>query len=165
MREHFANAGPANGRGHGTAESSGATALVRGTARLFAAMGYRVLAELPLGNGRRADVIAVGREGRIAIVEVKSSLADFRADGKWREYVPYCDEFYFAVAVDFPRSVLPLEVGVIIADAYQGAIVREAPLRPIRPARRKALLLRFGRTAAARLQALLDPHAGAKRAR
>lgn len=46
---------------------------------------------------------------------------------------------------------------MIVADAYGGAIVRPPmATAPLAAARRKALTLRFARTAAARLGTLLD---------
>jgi hypothetical protein len=125
--------------------------LARGVARLLDALGYRVLTEFPLSNRRRADLIGLDRQGRFVIVEIKSSLADFRADGKWPEYRPWCDAFYFAVSAPSLMQVLPADVGVIVADAYEAALVRGAPEHPLAAARRKALMVRFGRTAAGRL--------------
>ena len=124
--------------------------VTRGAARLLADMGYAPLLEVCLPNGRRADVMALGRKGDIVIVEVKSSLEDFRVDRKWHEYLPYCDQFAFAVAPEFPRHVLPEEPGLIVADGFGGAVVRDAPLTPLAPARRKALTIAFGRLAAMR---------------
>lgn len=140
--------------------AAGSPAITRGVCRLFGDIGYRVVVELPLGNGRRVDVAAVDRLGAIAIVEVKASVADFRSDGKWREYRPFCDRFYFAVAPTFPWHVLPDDVGIVVADAFQGVVVRDAPEHAMPAARRKAVTLRFARTAAARLQGLLDRAAG-----
>lgn len=138
----------------------GSLGIARGVCRLFGDIGYRVIVELPLGNGRRVDVAAVDRAGGIAIIEVKASVADFRSDGKWREYRPYCDRFYFAVAPAFPWHVLPDDVGIVVADAFQAVIVRDAPEHALHAARRKAVTLRFARTAAARLQGLLDRPTG-----
>ena len=115
-----------------------------------------MLAELPLGNGRRADLAAIDRRGTIRLVEIKSCRADFRADRKWRAYLDYCDRFYFAVASGFPRDLLPADEGLILADRFGGEIVREATVRALGPARRKAMLIRFGRVAASRLHGLLD---------
>ena len=112
---------------------------------------------MPLGNGRRADILAVGRDGEIWIVEIKSSIADFRADQKWPEYRDYCDALLFAVAPDFPSDILPADTGLILADAYAGEVVREAPRHPLSPARRKALTLSIARMAAMRLHARIDP--------
>ena len=123
-------------------------AVTRGAARLMGALGYAPLLEVGLPNGRRADVMALGPRGELAICEVKSGLEDFRADRKWREYQPYCDAFYFAVSPDFPQEILPDEPGLIVADAFGGAIVRPAPQAPLAPARRKALTLAFARLAA-----------------
>ncbi|MGF1641339.1 MAG: MmcB family DNA repair protein [Rhodospirillales bacterium] len=135
----------------------GAAGLARGVARLLEGLGCRVLIEFPLGNGRRVDVAGLDRRGAFTVVEIKASLADFRADDKWPEYLGFCDRFYFAVASDFPLSVLPDDAGLIVADAYQGAVVRPAPPLALHAARRKALTIRFARTAAARLHGLLDP--------
>jgi len=123
------------------------SAVTRVAARLFEAFGYAPLLEVGLPNGRRADIMALGPRGQIAIAEVKSSLEDFRVDLKWPEYLPYCDAFYFAVAPEFPREILPEGPGLIIADGFGGAIVGDAPASPLAPARRRALLLAFARLA------------------
>ncbi len=133
--------------------------IVRGTARHFQELGFAVVAELPLANGRRADLAALGRDGSLVIVEVKSGLADLAADHKWPDYLAFCDRFYFAVDLDFPRERLPEDAGLVLADDYGAEIVREPANRPLAAARRKAMTLRFARTAATRLQALLDPDA------
>jgi hypothetical protein len=124
--------------------------VTRGAARLLTALGYAPLAEVSLPNGRRADLMALGPKGQIFIVEVKSCLDDFRVDAKWQEYEPYCDAFAFAVPPEFPREVLPEEPGLIVADRFGGAVLREARAVPLAGARRKALTLAFGRLAALR---------------
>lgn len=125
-------------------------AVTRGAARLLSALGYAPLAEVTLPNGRRADLMALGPKGEIFIVEVKSGVEDFRTDAKWPEYQPYCDAFAFAVAPEFPREILPDAPGLIVADGFGGAILREAPVAPLAGARRKALTLAFARLAALR---------------
>lgn len=127
------------------------TAVVtRGALRLLVDMGYAPLAEVTLPNGRRADLMAVGAKGEILIVEVKSGIEDFRVDLKWPEYRPYCDAFAFAVGPEFPREILPEEPGLIVADGFGGAVLREPPAVPLAGARRKALTLAFARLAAMR---------------
>ena len=138
----------------------GAAAIARGAGRLLTEMGYAVLAEFPLVNGRRVDLAGLDRGGRFSVVEVKSSVADFRSDGKWREYLAFADAFYFAVDAAFPRDRIPDDVGLIVADAYEGAVVRAAAEGTMNAARRRAQTLRFARTAAARLGAATDPRAG-----
>jgi hypothetical protein len=134
-----------------------AAGIWRGAARRLVDEGHAVLAELPLGNRRRADLVAIDRAATITIVEVKSGRADFLADRKWQAYLGFCDRFYFAVERDFPLALLPDTEGLIIADRFAGEIVREAPLRPLNAARRKAMLLRFARLAATRLHTLANP--------
>jgi len=137
--------------------------ILRGVSRLMVESGLMPIAEFILPDGRRADVAALDREGRITIVEIKSSLADFRSDRKWPEYADYCDSFFFAVKPDFPREVLPEDCGLILADRYGGETVRPAKPAPALPgARRKALTLRFARTAAMRLEVCADPLLGAR---
>jgi len=124
--------------------------VTRGAARLMADMGYAPLLEVCLPNGRRADVMALGPRGEIAICEVKSGVEDYRVDRKWHEYAPFCDAFYFAVTPEFPEGILPDEPGLIVADGFGGAVVREAPNQMLAPARRKALTLAFARLGAMR---------------
>ncbi|MGH7022957.1 MAG: DNA repair putative endonuclease MmcB [Caulobacteraceae bacterium] len=126
------------------------TAVTRGAARLVTDLGFAPLLEVGLPNGRRADIMAISPRGQLLIVEVKSGLEDFRADRKWGEYLPFCDAFYFAVAPEFPADILPPEPGLIVADAFDGAVVREAPASPLVGARRKALTIAFARLAAMR---------------
>ena len=114
--------------------------------------------EFTLPNGRRLDVAAISDAGEIAAVEIKVSLADFRADEKWPEYLEYCDRYYFAVPDGFPAEVLPSAFGLIVADRFGAAIVREAPHTPVAAARRKSLLIKFARTAAERFARAGDPH-------
>lgn len=124
--------------------------VTRGAARLLMDMGYAPLLEVCLPNGRRADVMALGPKGDIVIVEVKSGIEDYRCDLKWREYAPFCDAFYFAVAPEFPQDVLEGDCGLIVADGFGGAVLREAGVTPLAPARRKALTIAFARLGALR---------------
>lgn len=142
---------------------STAADVLRGTSRLLHDLGHVVLPEFALACGRRADVIALGPDGCFALVEIKSCRQDFLSDRKWPDYLGYADRFYFAVAPDFPDGLLPEGEGLILADRFEGALVRPAVERPLAPARRKALLLSFARTAASRLRWLTDagPELGA----
>ncbi|HEY8129007.1 MAG TPA: MmcB family DNA repair protein [Hyphomicrobium sp.] len=137
-----------------------ARAILRGTQRLLRSLDFESVSEVTLANGRRADVLAIRRNGEIWIVEIKSSIADFRADQKWTEYRDYCDALLFAVAPDFPSDILPADTGLILADAYAGELVRLAPQHPLTAARRKALTLSLARTASMRLHAQIDPGLG-----
>lgn len=132
--------------------------LARGVARLLGEMGYACLAEFTLRSGRRVDVVGLDGHGRLLVVEIKRSVADFRADGKWPEYLAYCDAFYFAVPEGFPVDLLPDDTGLMLADRYGAEVVRWAPANPpLHASRRRELLIRFAQAAAGRLQGLLDP--------
>ncbi|MEL7480632.1 MAG: MmcB family DNA repair protein [Pseudomonadota bacterium] len=125
--------------------------VVRGVVRLMTDFGFACVTELVLANRRRADVCAIGPRGEITIVEVKSGLADFRADHKWPDYQPFCDRFFFAVDQTFPQDLIPEEAGLIVADPFGGAILRDPVETPLAAARRKAVTLRFVHAAAGRL--------------
>ena len=131
--------------------------LRRGVARLLTELGYGVLYEFRLTNGRRVDLIGLNDETEFAIVEIKSSVEDFRSDRKWREYLPFCERFYFAVPERFPDRLLPGDCGVIVADAYGGAVRREATPVRINGTRKRRQVLRFALAAAGRLQRRIDP--------
>ena len=142
----------------GGADAASRTAQVtRGVRRWCAAQAWATVTEVSLANGRRADILAVDAKGVLTIVEVKSSRSDFLADHKWPDYQPYCDRFLFAVPEGFPVDLLPAEPGILVADAYDAAVLREAPEAPLPAARRKAMLLRFAHAAGTRLLRLEDP--------
>lgn len=136
-----------------------AQTICRGVGRALAQRGFVTLAEVPLADGRRADILALGRDGTLVVVEIKSSVADFRSDRKWPEYRQWCDRLYFAVAEGFPMEIIPEECGLILADGFGAEFLREPASQKLDPARRRAVHLRFARTAGARLQRLLDPGA------
>lgn len=138
-------------------QSAAAFDICRGVARLLKVHRMAPVAEVSLSNGRRADVAAVAENGEIWIIEIKSSIEDFRTDQKWPEYREYCDRLFFAVAPAFPSEILPADTGLIVADRYGGEIMRAAPEHKLTGARRKAMTLRLVHTAAFRLQAAIDP--------
>ncbi len=142
------------------APAAPAALLARGVCRAFEQLGYASLLEVPLANGRRADIMALGRTGDLVIVEIKCSVADFRADRKWVRYREFADRLYFAVPNEFPALLIPEECGLIVADGFGAALLRHGVAAPLAAARRRALTLRFALAAAARLRRHLDPQAG-----
>lgn len=138
-------------------QSATALRVARGVRRHLHALGYASLCELPLRSGRRADIAALGRKGDIWIIEIKSSIADFRADSKWPEYRSHCDRLSFATVPEVPAGIFPQDAGLLIADGFGAEEVRPAPHHPLPGATRKELLLRFARCAALRLHGLADP--------
>jgi hypothetical protein len=141
-------------------QSQAALDIARGLRRHLRRRGFASVTEMSLVGGRRADVVALAADGSVLIFEIKSSIADFRSDSKWRDYRLHCDRFYFAVGADFPEAILPSDVGLAIADAYGAELVREAPEHRMSAGARKSMLVRFGVAAAARLHALFDPDIG-----
>ena len=148
------------GTGYSEHMKNNGVLLARGVCRFLRQAGYGTLTEFTLRNRRRVDVIALAEDGRIVVVEVKSSEADFRADAKWRDYLGFCDAFYFAVPEGFPRQLIPEECGLLVADGFGAETLREPDQGKVNPARRKSLITRFARTASLRLQAFADPDSG-----
>lgn len=145
---------PVDGR-----QSERALAVQRGVGRLLRARGFAVVAELPLATGRRADVVGLGPAGDLWIVEIKSSVEDFRTDHKWPDYRLSCDRLFFATHADVPLDIFPEDAGMILADGYGAELLREAPEHRLAAATRKAMLVRFAQAAAHRLHGLVDPEA------
>jgi len=138
-------------------QSQTALAVARGTTRLLHQFGFSGLSELPLPSGRRADLVALNNASEIWIVEIKSSIEDFRADGKWMDYRAHCDRLFFATTVEVPCDIFPKDTGLIVADAFGAHIVCEAPEHRLHASTRKSMMLSFARCAALRLQSLADP--------
>jgi hypothetical protein len=140
--------------------------VVRGTCRWLARAGISAIAEVPLGNGRRADLLGLDAAGRLTLVEIKVSLADLRGDRKWPAYLDYCDRFFWAVPIGLPLALFdtpefaPDRTGLIVADRFDAEVLRDAPFVPLNAARRKAETIRFARRAAARVMTMLDPDSG-----
>jgi hypothetical protein len=142
-------------------QSPTALKVQRGVMRLLRGQyDFACLAEVPLANGRRADVVGIGPKGEIWIVEIKSSLVDFRVDAKWPNYKDFCDRFFFAKPPELDPDIFPAEEGLIVADGLGAAILRQAAETPLPGARRKAMLLKLARLGADRVHTLMDPSPG-----
>jgi hypothetical protein len=133
--------------------------LGRGVARALSDLGFAPVCEFVIARGLRVDVLALGPKGEVWIVECKSCLADFRSDKKWQSYLPWCDQFFWAVDADFPRNVLPEGHGLILADRYGAELVQMGAGARLAPPRRKAITLAVARTGLRRLHQANDPAA------
>lgn len=152
LLDHSALIPPIDGR-----QSTHALAVARGVGRLLRARGFAVVAELSLATGRRADIVGLGSDGELWIVEIKSSIEDFRVDQKWPDYRFSCDRLFFATHADVPLDIFPEDAGLILADQFGAELVREAPEHKLAGGTRKAMLVRFAQAAAHRLHGLVDP--------
>jgi hypothetical protein len=143
-----------------------ALGVARGIARLFARNDIWCLAEMPLRNGRRADLMGIDARGQVIIVEIKVARADLLGDAKWPDYLDHCDRFYWGLAPHLDRAVMETEAfrpdlcGLIVADGYDAEILRPAPLQPLAAARRKVEVERLARTALRRMTTAADPGLG-----
>ena len=138
-------------------QSQTALAVARGTTRLLHQLGFSAMSELPLPSGRRADLVALNNAGDVWIVEIKSSVEDFRTDQKWMDYRAHCDRLFFATTMEVPCDIFPKDTGLIVADAFGAQIMCEAPEHRLHASTRKSMMLSFARCAALRLQSLADP--------
>ncbi|WP_296717634.1 MmcB family DNA repair protein [Erythrobacter sp.] len=140
-----------------------ATDVARGIARLFARNDIWCLAEVPIRNGRRADLMGIDAKGLVVIVEIKVARADLLGDAKWPDYLDFCDRFYWGLPPGLDRAPLDSEAfrpetcGVIVADGYDAEILRPAALAPLAAARRKVEVERLARIAMRRHTGLIDP--------
>ena len=84
-------------------------------------------------------------------------------DGKWPDYLDFCDRFFWGLPPELDRACLEGEdfrpdlCGVIVADEYDAEIIRPAPSQPLAPARRKVEVERLARAALRRHAVLSDP--------
>jgi len=144
-----------------------AQGVARGICRLFARNDIWCLSEMPLRNGRRADLMGIDAKGQIVIVEIKVSRADLLGDAKWPDYLDFCDRFYWGMPPELDRTCLedecfmPGHCGIIVADGYDAEILRPAPLHPLAAARRKVEMERLARAALRRQLTMLDPQCSA----
>lgn len=139
-------------------QSETALRVQRGTMRMLRQqLDMACFTEVPLANGRRADLLAVGKKGEIWIIEIKSSVEDFRVDQKWPEYGEFCDRFFFARPAELSDEIFPQDEGMIVADGHGAQIIRHADESKMAAARRKSLMIRLARIGADRIHALLDP--------
>ena len=131
--------------------------IARGVMRHFAQIGMHSLSEFSPARGLRVDIITLGISDEIWIVECKSGQSDFKSDKKWQNYLDWCDRYFWAVDRKFPIDILPSDTGVIIADAYDASILREAPLNKLPAARRKKITKSIAISACNRLLTYTDP--------
>lgn len=147
--------------------ATSATDVARGIARLFARNDIWCLPEVPIRNGRRADLMGIDARGQVVIVEIKVARADLLGDTKWPDYLDFCDRFFWGVSACLDRAplereaYLPETCGVIVADGYDAEILRPAALAPLAASRRKVEVERLARIAMRRHTALIDPLCGA----
>ncbi|MEE2996105.1 MAG: MmcB family DNA repair protein [Pseudomonadota bacterium] len=126
--------------------------ITRGVCRMLQNLGFGTLTEFKLSSGRRVDVMAIDRNGDFVIVEVKSSVSDYRADRKWQEYLAFSERFYFAVPTGFPIEIMPDDRGLIVADPYDAAIRRECFPTKLNAIPKRQQLIRFAIEASRRLR-------------
>jgi hypothetical protein len=133
-----------------------ADALKEAAAYMFFRYRYSMTFELGLTSwgGRRADVIGCKISGDLVMIEIKSSVADFRSDAKWHEYLPFVDRFYIAFTEDVARKInknpelmarIPKRVGILVLSSKTGFMrsAKSAKRVPVAPDIRLTTLARL----------------------
>ena len=138
-------------------KSKGLNGIARGVMRHFDQIGLSSLSEFSPIKGLRVDIITLGMSNEIWIIECKSGQSDFKSDRKWHNYLDWCNRYFWAVDANFPIDILPINTGIIIADAYDASILREAPLKKLSPARKKKVIKSIAKSACNRLLTHIDP--------
>ncbi len=138
-------------------KSKSLSGIARGVMRHFDQIGLSSLSEFSPIKGLRVDIITLGMSNEIWIIECKSSQNDFKSDRKWHNYLDWCNRYFWAVDANFPIDILPINTGIIIADAYDASILREAPLNKLSPARKKKVIKSIAKSACNRLLTHIDP--------
>ena len=138
-------------------KSKGLNGIARGVMRHFDQIGLSSLSEFSPIKGLRVDIITLGMSNEIWIIECKSGQSDFKSDRKWHNYLDWCDRYFWAVDANFPIDILPINTGIIIADAYDASILREAPLNKLSPARQRKVIKSIAKSACNRLLTNIDP--------
>lgn len=104
-------------------------------AKRFKKMRRAVYFEIGLNRrGKlRADVFVLAMTGHIVIVEVKSSVTDFRADTKMEGYLEFCNQFYLAMpkpVYERVKAKITIEgAGVFILSEDGTKIVKTLPAK------------------------------------
>lgn len=143
--------------------SCDAAAVARGATRFFARNDIWLMPEISLPNGRRCDLIGLDPKGAVIILEIKTARSDLLGDAKWTDYLDYCDRFYWALPPEFDHDLvareafLPQRTGLIIADSYDGELVRAAARHSLAAARRHVVARELARMAMRRAAQMADP--------
>lgn len=123
----------------------------RGVQRYLHELRHAVIPELTLAGGRRADLASISPKGDIWIIEIKTSIEDFRVDRKWPEYRAHGDRLFFATHAEVPLDIFPQDCGLFLSDGYGADMIRDAPEHRLSAPQRKSVTLNFARSAAQRL--------------
>ena len=86
------------------------------------------------GGRLRADVMALAMNGHVIVVEVKSSVADYRSDKKMLLYKEYCNKLYVALPISVYEKVkedihLDKDVGVFVMSDDGSVLKKVLPSR------------------------------------
>ena len=121
-------------------------------ARSYYEQGDGVLREFKLRVKRRVDLITLNDEGLITIIEIKSSVSDFRSDKKWNEYIDWADQFYFGVGHNFPIDILPKEHGIITTDGFDIYEAQTSPVQKLNGSRRNTMVRKLSKASMRRIE-------------
>ena len=137
--------------------------ILQKTMQFLYSKGYKVLSEFALPNKKRVDIIAINSKKKIIIVEVKSNKKDFKLDKKWKNYLNYCNYFFFASNEKFINFKFKSEVGLIEKKGNCIKITKKPKYNLISDRKKNSLIFKMALSAASKFHRLIDPEFNKKK--
>ncbi|QDH83400.1 hypothetical protein [Achromobacter phage Motura] len=94
----------------------------------------------------RADILAMSMSQEIIVVEIKSSVADFRSDKKMHLYLDYCNKAYLACSLEVYKKIkadIHPGFGVMIIGEKSVRVIKNAKRRDMDPEIRMGVIMRL----------------------
>ena len=130
--------------------------ILQNTMRFLSAKGYRVLSEFALPNKKRVDIIGINLKKEIVIVEVKSNKNGIKLDKKWKNYLNYCNYFYFACSEKLNLNFSE-NIGIIRNNCNKIEITKEPKYKKLPENKKNKLIFKISLSAISKFHRLIDP--------
>ena len=130
--------------------------ILQNTMRFLSAKGYRVLSEFALPNKKRVDIIGINLKKEIVIVEVKSNKNGIKLDKKWKNYLNYCNYFYFACSEKLNLNFSE-NIGIIRNNCNKIEITKEPKYNKLPENKKNKLIFKISLSAISKFHRLIDP--------
>ena len=126
------------------------------TMRFLSTKGYKVLTEFALPNKKRVDIIGINLKKEIVIVEVKSNKNGIKLDKKWKNYLNYCNYFYFACSEKLNLNFSE-NIGIIRNNCNKIEITKEPKYKKLPENKKNKLIFKISLSAISKFHRLIDP--------
>ena len=131
--------------------------ILQNTMRFLSGKGYRVLSEFALPNKKRVDIIGINLKKEIIIVEVKSNKNGIKLDKKWKNYLSYCNYFYFACSDKLKKFKFSNSVGIILNNCNKIEITKKSKYKKLSEKKKNKLIFKISLSAISKFHRLIDP--------